>query len=137
MKIKLTTIAILAFLLAVAFQKATAQDNSKPQVKILPANENGFIKILFLGNNSSDVQVKFYNDKGLYTVDYVKNDSFDKGFLKKYDIRNVKAGESFWIEISSSVISASYKMTPSKDDGGYVASLQYTELGPIVTASKD
>src|SRR5882672_3131594 len=137
MKIKLTTIAILTVMFAAAFQQASGQDNNKPQVKILPAKENGFIKIMFLGGNSSDVQVKFYNDKGLYTEDIVAKGSFNKGFLKKYDIRNVRPGESFWIDVNVADGVACYKMTQTKNQPGYQPSLERMEFGPVVTASKD
>jgi len=135
MKIKSTTIVLLAILCAVTFQQASAQDNCKPQVKILPANQHGFIKIMYLGDNVSDVEVKFYNDKGLYTIDNVARSSFDKGFLKKYDVRHVRPGESFWIEVNGATVTANYKMTP--DQNGYVASLERMQVGPVVTAFKD
>lgn len=137
MKTKLTAIAILTIMFAAAFQQASGQDDHKPQVKILPAKENGFIKILFLGDNSSDVHVKFYNDKGLYTSDFVAKGTFHNGFLKKYDIRNVKPGESFWIDVNGADILVCYKMTQAKDQIGYEPSLERMEFSPIVTASKD
>jgi hypothetical protein len=129
--------SILLFLFVTAFFNLNAQTNNEIKVEILPAKENGFVKILFVGGNSSNVRVKFYNEKGLYTVDVIGRNTFQKGFLKKYDIRNVRSGESFWIDVSQNDFIASYKMIHSKDLMRYEPSLEQTQFNHMITASKD
>jgi hypothetical protein len=129
--------SILLFLFSMAFTNVKAQTDNEIKVEILPAKENGFIKVLFVGDNTADVHVKFYNEKGLYTVDAISRSTFQKGFLKKYDIRNVRVGESFWIDVSLNDFVTSYKMIQSKDQRRYEPSLEHKQFNHMITASKD
>ena len=129
-------IAIVALLVAGA--SSTYAQTKDVEVKVLPTVDKGFIQVLFDTDHSYDVQVKFYNMQGLYTVDAVSKDSYQKGFLKKYDIRNVRPGENFWIEVTTKEVVATYKMIELKDHTAYEPKLEYTELNnAAIVASKD
>lgn len=105
------TVALVA--LVVAAFSAFAQTKNEFEVKVLPALEKGFIKVLVVTDNASDIEVKFYNPEGLFTTDNISKNSYQKGFLKKYDVRQVHEGEVFWIDITAKEFEATYKVIGS------------------------
>ena len=126
-------VAGLVVLFATIFSNTQAQ--SEVPVKILPSLQAGLMKVLFVHGNQQSVNVKFYNDQGLYTLDVIEKESFKNGFLKRYDISLV-GSKDFWVEISlqDMSVTATYKMTKS-DHNTYEPQLENTTFNHSVLAS--
>src|SRR5882724_6119232 len=127
---------VTGFVIILATIFSNTQAQTEIPVKILPSAQAGLIKILFVHENLQSVQVKFYNSNGLYTLDFIDKNTFQSGFLKRYDISKVES-EDFWIEISLADLSvtSTYKMTKSKDKKTYEPQLEQTVLNYSVVAS--
>lgn len=123
-------------LLAITFS-TFAQAKDEVEVKVLPALEKGFIKVLVVANNSSDIEVKFYNPEGLFTIDKINKNSYRKGFLKKYDVHRVHDGEAFWIDVTAQDFEATYKVIGTKDQSSYETQLARKVNRSLMVASLD
>jgi hypothetical protein len=97
----------LIFALSAAFT-ANAQ-SSDPAIKILPAAEQGTVKLIYAHDSKNAVVVKFLDENGLLKTDHVKAGSFQNGFLKKYDISRIQAN-TLWVEVSSGDLTVRYKL---------------------------
>lgn len=113
MKTKLTLIAGLAIALVAAAVTANSQ-SLEPAVKIIPSAQDGIFKVIYGYESEQAVQVKFFNEQGLLKLDKIKAEKFENGFVKKYDVRNVTAGD-FWIEVASANLTVTYKMAEQKN----------------------
>jgi hypothetical protein len=88
-----------SFFLAMAFlMQATTmtfgQSNiSSPVVRILPHNQDGFVRLLYVAQENEPVTVKFYHGNTLLKKDRIKSNVFEKGFIKLYDVRGLNNGE--------------------------------------------
>ena len=80
---KLVTAIVL---LLVASGSMFAQ--STGQVKILPS-ENGMVKLMYVGESESAVNVKFISGNKVISRDRIKSYEFENGFTKQYDISKV------------------------------------------------
>jgi hypothetical protein len=135
MKTKTIIIASLVTLFSVSFFSANAQQTVEPSVKILPTDEKGILKVLFAYDTDQAVEVKFLTEDVVLTRDKIKANTFQNGFSKKYDVRNIKSG-NFWIEVSSPSLTVTYKMTESKDRKSHVPVLEKTTYNTLVAANK-
>ena len=129
------TIAIVVLLTATF--STFAQNKNEVEVKVLPSLEKGFIKVLVVTDNVSDIEVKFYNPEGLFTIDKISKNSYQKGFLKKYDVHRVHDGEAFWIDVTAEGFEATYKVTGSKDQSAYETQLARKVNRNLMVASLD
>ncbi len=109
MKTKSTIVAALVALFSTAFFAASAQ-TATPTIKVLPTTKDGIIKLMVVGAQDSQVDVKFYNEEGFVQADNVQSSS--RGFNRKYDVRNI-LDEGFSMEITSEGTSVTYKLMRS------------------------
>lgn len=123
MKNRLTIIAGVVTALCLAFASAKAQAN-EPAIKILPSTQKGIFKVLYAYASDQPVTVKFFNEEGLIETDNINPKEFQRGFFKKYDVRNIESG-SFWVEVAGPTHAATYKMIESKN-GTYIPVLEKT-----------
>ena len=111
MKTKLTiALLLIAFVAATTY----ARQNAEATVKVLPSTQKGVLKILYANDIDQSVEVKFFNDEGIISSDEIKGSVYPHGFLKKYDVRQLKNG-NLWVEISSPNLSVTYKLVGSED----------------------
>ena len=133
MKTRSILLSGLVVMLSAAFTAANAQLD-EPAVKILPSVEKGIIKVLYAIDSDKAVEVKFLNESGLITLDKIKAGSFNKGFLKKYDISRID-GKSFWVEVSSADLTVRYKMIKSKERKSFIPYLEKTTYNHPMVAT--
>ena len=135
MKNKITRIAGLIVFLTAAFSYTWAQTN-EPTVKILPSNNRGLIKVLYVVDTESSVDIKFYNDEGFIDSDRVKAGSFYKGFIKRYDVSQINS-KNYWIEISNADLSVTYSIVRSLDKRSFACVREKTTYRqPVVYSLK-
>lgn len=125
-------IAGLAVVLSLAFVSASAQ-TVEPAVKIIPAAQPGVFKVIYAYDTNQAVKVKFFNKSGLLELDNVRPEKFSNGFSKKYDVSNIESGD-FWVEVASSNVSVTYKMTKSKSKKTYQPILESTTYNNALAA---
>ncbi|HEY8937659.1 MAG TPA: hypothetical protein VIM65_20675 [Cyclobacteriaceae bacterium] len=135
MKTKILIIATAIVLLAGLFTSVRAQSTEEPTIKILPGNQPGQLKILYVHDTDQSVEVKFYNDDGLIAYDKIERGTFSKGFLKRYDVSRISE-ERFIIEITDENLSRRYSVIASDDNNAYTSVLERTAyLRPVVALS--
>ena len=130
----------LFVILSSAVITTNAQSFGEPAIKILPTTQKGVVKVLYAydqDNSNQPVTVKFFNDGGVIKKDEIKQGTFKKGFLKKYDIRQMASMSSnVWIEVSSANITATYKLNDSMDGNSFVPTLlSASEIHQFVAAN--
>jgi hypothetical protein len=129
------TKAILLAGLFMIFGAAQAQEIFEPAIKILPTSEKGILKVLYAYNTGQSVRVKFFNEDGVMLSDQIQASSFQNGFLKKYDVRELDL-RTFFVEVSSPSVSATYKLTESKDRKSFVPALERASFkNPAIASS--
>jgi hypothetical protein len=133
MKTKTTFMAGLIFFSAMSFAVTNSNAQSGPAVKILPTTEKGILKIHYAQPTFKAVSIKFYDESGLITSDKVSK-SYEKGFSKKYDLSNLKAGE-YWVEITSPELSVTYKLAGSKEKTWVTTLEKTTHNYPLVATN--
>jgi hypothetical protein len=93
-----------------------AQSNSDlPIVKILPYREEGFLRLLYMGDQGEPVTVSFYKGNTLISKDKVETDDLPKGFIKLYDVSNLKYG-NYKVKVTSMGNSISHAFNISKKE---------------------
>ncbi|HTJ51316.1 MAG TPA: hypothetical protein VL443_17775 [Cyclobacteriaceae bacterium] len=135
MKTKIFIVAATIVMLAVLSTSVQAQSSEIPTIKILPSNQPGLLKILYVHDTDQSVEVKFFNDEGLIGYDKVEGGTFSKGFLKRYDVSRINS-ERFRIEITDENRSIRYSVIGADDNTTFKCVYERTTyLQPIVTAS--
>lgn len=128
------TRVVLAGMIVAALGAFTvsAQSLDEPAIKILPASEQGKLKLLYARDTEKAVKVEFIGENGLLQSDRINAGSFEKGFIKKYDVSRIKE-KNFWIEVSSGDLKVRYKMVAK--DKSFVPYLEQTTYNhPMVAA---
>ena len=87
------------------------EDLSK--VKILRTQDAGVIKMLYAMKTEEPIQVRFITRDGEFQRDKIRG-QFSKGLSKRYDISGIK-DQDFWMEISSSTMTVTYRINRSTD----------------------
>lgn len=127
-----STIAIALF--ASAGVALNAQSLDTPPVKILPAAQAGFVKLLYAMEINDPVEVKFYANGELLYSEVIKG-NYAQGISKKYDIRRL-SGKDFWVEVSSPAMSVTYKVSQTGDMKRFLPQLTKTTYNHLLVASK-
>lgn len=104
-----TLILLTGVIVALAVSFAVTAQSNDPAVKILPAAEQGTLKLVYAHDSRNPVVVKFIDENGLLKTDRIHAGSFNHGFIKKYDVNRIQA-TSFWVEVSSGDLTVRYKM---------------------------
>jgi hypothetical protein len=136
MKKKMTLVTGLATaLFLLAFQYTNAQSINEPAVKVIPTNETGSVKVIYSHDNTLPVDVKFYSEDGLVISDKINAKSFDRGFIKKYDIQKLTAA-TYWVEVSTKEFSSTFKLVKTADRKGWQSILESTTYTYGLLASR-
>jgi hypothetical protein len=109
MKNNLIILAIATF--AFVGTAAYGQSSEDSNVKLLRTARPGIIKLHYALAVNEPLSVKFYNETGLVGSDRISGE-FAKGFSKKYNVREID-GEAYWVEISSTRGSTTYRVDPN------------------------
>jgi hypothetical protein len=121
---------IVAAVSVMTLRNAQAQDQQDPSVKIVPTIQKDVIKVIYAYNSAEAVNVKFSNREEVLKTDKISSKDFEGGFSKKYDVERMD-NKPFWVEISSSTLSVTYRMKSL--NGKWSAQLEKTTYNnPIV-----
>ena len=112
MKTKLMTLLIVA-LGFVAINAKAQTKNDESRVKIMNTNRPGVLRLIHAIGVDETVTVKFIAASGEISSDEIKG-NFPKGISKRYDVRKI-ANKDFRMEISTSHLTITYLIVPSKD----------------------
>ncbi|QSE97010.1 sialidase domain-containing protein [Fulvivirga lutea] len=117
MKTQFATIA-LAIISSVSVM---AQSSTTAKARILPHNEEGFVRLLITDHNNEPVVVKFKSGNTLISKNKINTSNKDNGFIKLYDIRNLRNGD-YTLEIENNGTVITYNFTT---DGNLPVWTQY------------
>jgi len=123
-------LAALAFVVSASFAMAQGE----PAIKVLPTNQKGILKVLFASETGSEVIVKFYEDGQLVGTDKIKGKSFQKGFVKRYDVDHI-SGTNFKVEVEAENMTVVYQILESRGTLSYDPQLLQTTYNYPLTAS--
>ncbi|MEM9856381.1 MAG: hypothetical protein AAF843_03440 [Bacteroidota bacterium] len=108
MKLKVIIFALILTVLSTA--TFAQQSSNDPIVKILPLPTANMLKLLYVNDVEGAVQVKFYSGNALIKRDKIRGRNFEKGFVKKYDLSDLKAG-IYQVEVISGGMSVKYELS--------------------------
>ena len=123
MKTKLMTLLIVA-LGFVAINAKAQTKNDESRVKIMNTNRPGVLRLIHAIGVDEPVMVKFTSASGEVLFDQIKG-TFPKGVSKRYDVRKI-ANRDFRMEISTSHLTVTYLIVPSKDRKTFTPYLEKT-----------
>jgi hypothetical protein len=113
-----------------------AQSLDDSRVKFLATKDRGVIKVHYAMGVTEPLKVKFYTAEGVIASDKIKGASFPQGVSKRYDVNQIN-DQDYWIEISSSAGSLTYRIETSKDKKSFTPYLENITLKPLLaTANK-
>jgi len=99
MKTLKLVLGVVVVLLAVTTMKA--QDQSvETHVRILPHPNEGYLRLLYVGENVKKATVAIKQNSRTFGYDYVRVNESDNGFIKSYDLSDLKSG-SYIVEVSA------------------------------------
>ena len=130
-----TTILAALFTVISLGAMATNPSHNEPVVKILPNEEAGFLKLLYVNNEKKHVKVAFYGEDGMIIKDRIKASKFDGGFVKKYDLTELKPGK-YWVQITDSNSSVRYQLIHSSEKPVWASYWSNADATEKVIASK-
>lgn len=130
---KTKSIITIALIGIVSLTALTANAQSEPAIKIVPAVNEGIFKLIYAYDSHEPVQVKFFNEFGVLAVDKIAPKEFQNGFSKKFDTRKMEGGD-FWVKISSADLSVTYRMVESKKGKSYQPVLESSTHESVLTA---
>jgi len=121
---------IVAAVSVMTLRNAQAQNQQSPSVKIISTTQKDVIKVIYAYNSEESVNVKFSNREEVLKTDKISSKDFEGGFSKKYNVEQMDS-KPFWVEISNSALSVTYRM--KSQNGKWSAQLETTTYtNPIV-----
>lgn len=118
---------------AISAFSLTAKAQEQPLVKIVPGTERT-IKLIFEHQPKNNVSVKFSDADGLISADKINASSYDRGFIKKYQVNRNKA-DAFWVHVTSKDMDLTYKLTAERE-GQWTAQLEKATYNYQTVASR-
>ena len=131
MKTKVLTLLIVA--LGCFTISAQAQTKDESATKVLPTSTPGTIKVIH-ASSIEKLNVTFLNENGEILTDRIAG-SFPKGVMKRYDVSQIE-DPNFLVQISSTEITVTYRVTASKDKKKYTPMLEKVEYHNQLVASR-
>lgn len=132
MKTKVMTLLIVA--LGCFAINTNAQSQNDSQIKILPTNMPGTIKMIHAGSIDKSLTVTFFTHEGEICKDLISG-NFPKGVLKRYDVSNIP-DKNFLVEVKSTDMTVTYRVSASKDKKKYTPLLEKVEYHNQLVASR-
>lgn len=118
MKTKNVVTAMIIAAFTFAASGAFAQES--PAIKIYQSGE--YLKVVFGYDSTVPVSIDFLDNKGSFGSDRIHQTTFDKGFIKKYQLTR-EGRETFWVDVKNNVVSARFKLTATPK-GQWVSALE-------------
>lgn len=110
----------------------TKAQSTQPEIRIVPVTDPSAIKVIYGYDTKETVKVTFMQaDNKTILTDKIDGNDINGGFQRKYNMRKIEDNE-FWVEVSSTELSARYKVSHDKN-GRWSAQLEKTTYNyPIV-----
>ena len=112
-----------------------AQTFDESLVKILPTNGRDMIKVHYAMETAEPLTVKFFTKDRVIGGDKIKGAPFAKGVSKRYDVHRFN-DQDFWVEVSSSVGSVTYRIVTSPDKQTFTPFLEDMSPKPLLAGAK-
>jgi hypothetical protein len=130
-KLIIAAIAIVGFFSS----QVQAQVGDESKIKILPSKA-GILKVHYAMEISEPITVKFFNRDGLLTTDVIEGTHYEKGLMKRYNVKSIST-KDYWVEVSSSKLTVTYRVVPSRDKQTFASYLEKTTYNYPVVASNN
>ena len=104
------------------------------KIKILPSNA-GILKVHYAMEINEPITVRFFNRDGVVATDVIEG-NYEKGLMKRYNVKNINTRD-FWVEVSSSRLTVTHHVVPSKDKQSFASYLEKTTYNYPVVASNN
>jgi hypothetical protein len=112
---------VTALILAVGtFVAAETIAQEQPAIQIYPSGDN--LKVVFGYDSKVPVLVDFYDKQGALISDKIEPGTFNKGFVKKYQVDR-EGQETFWVDVRNNVVSTRFQITASPK-GQWISKLE-------------
>ena len=112
-----------------------AQTFDESLVKILPANGSDMIKVHYAMETSEPLNVQFFTKERVIGGDKIKGGPFAKGVSKRYDVHRFN-DQDFWVKVSSSAGSVTYRIVTSPDKQTFTPILEDISPKPLLAEAK-
>lgn len=113
---------IVAAICAFTVNQSQAQTIDPLGIKVLPTSRQNEIKLIYVTENETPVDIKFLDENGIIKEDKIKAGSFNKGFAKNYKVDRLHIDE-FWVQVNNSEMSVTYKVT-TDETGKWLAHVE-------------
>jgi hypothetical protein len=113
---------VVAAISTFVMSRAHAQAQDVPAIKIISTDQSDIIKVIYGYKSASPVAIKFTSSEGLVYEEMLSGKNVEKGFFKRFNVAQMKS-EDLWVEVADKEISATFKMTATKN-GKWTAQLQ-------------
>jgi hypothetical protein len=133
MKTKLIVAALA--IVGLFSSQVQAQVGDEAKIKILPS-KGGILKVHYAMEINEPITVKFFNRDGILTTDVIAGTHYEKGLMKRYNVKNINT-KDFWVEVSSSKMTVTHRVVPSRDKQSFAAYLEKTTYNYPVVASNN
>jgi len=120
MKFRLMTLMIA--MVAFSAIQVCAQQPDESQIKIIPMEKPGILKLVHAITTYEPVTVNFITDEGVVTSDEIKG-SFPKGFTKRYNVGRIIENE-FRMEVVTPSLTVTYRIVPSYNGKTFTTHLE-------------
>ena len=104
------------------------------KIKILPSKA-GILKVHYAMEINEPITVRFFNRDGVVATDVIEG-NYEKGLMKRYNVKNINTRD-FWVEVSSSRLTVTHHVVPSKDKQSFASYLEKTTYNYPVVASNN
>lgn len=111
---------VAAVILAVCTFAASGAFAQEPAITIYPSGDN--LKLVFGYDSKVPVLVDFFDGKEVFGSDKIDQTKFDKGFIRKYQLKRPDL-KTFWVNVKSNEVSAQFKLT-STGNGKWTSTLE-------------
>ena len=125
------TLGMLLFVGSTLF----AQTLDESRVKFLPTKDNGVIKLHYAMELTEPLKVTFFTKEGEVGGDKIKAGEFPEGISKRYNVDQIN-GQDFWVEISSSAGTLTYRIETSKDKQTFTPYLEDVTAKQVLAKAK-
>jgi hypothetical protein len=134
MKTKLM-IAALALVGLFSSQVQAQVGDEAARIKILPSKD-GILKVHYALEINEPVTVKFFDRDRILATDVISGVNYEKGLMKRYNVKHINS-KDFWVEVSSSKVTVTHRVVPSKDKKSFASYLEKTTYNYPVVASNN
>lgn len=104
----------LVLMLTVTLTTRAQKYEQLPTVKILPHQVHNELRVMYVGSEAAALKIEIRGQGKTITRDYIKAGSFDKGFIRLYDVSRLNDGE-YTLLVNAGDFEAEHTFTVAAD----------------------